>query len=511
MRVERRNHPRGEAGTRVSLEETAKRAAEGRLDPRTRAWAIEKLVQGGNPKSITARASIILTALRRERIYVPDPTDAEFIPSAACTLVGCEGLKFLGEDCDGLLVSFLAAVGSIGIEGAVVGHGYEENGQLSHVLAAIYDGKVWHMGDPSTAQPFGTVSHPKRERWVAVPSGQTMCDTIEGGCDPNKIGSGLHGKNMRPYGDFVGVGAPHGTIGQPSEPTVALQDVGAPYVIDALARRSGELQVRLDDLRYKHIYLGMLRREQLDRPIADVGDPSAPVEGQWKLADEEYYQALIPFTEKALRYTFEAIDGKRAAGYDPQAKSIVIVGDPGEPQLNMSENGDMTVNNAPAGQPAIVPSAYHSAGQVGALPLISILILAGVVVVSLTALGMTYMVTKTVDKAISAATDSDMVTLYNRLIAKGYTPEQANIAVDKVGKTISSQAAAQANLEKEKNKGIGSITETINLVLYGLMGLTLLGVGAYAIVKFGPAVGEAWDERKAAKRGGSRDMVLVGG
>lgn len=235
MKVERRSHPRGEKGTKISLEEASKRASEGRLDPRTRAWSIEKLLEAGYPASKKDQAAALLAALRRERAYVPDPTDAEFMPSAACQLAGCEGLTFLGEDCDGLLIAFLAAAGSIGIEGAVVGHSYEADGQLSHVLAAVYDGRTWHTCDPSTDEPFGQVARPTREKWLSVPGGMVMCDGRT--CNRNQAPDLVR----RGDGDFVGVGTPKERRGYVAEPAPQKKDEGPaiPLAVGAISAATG--------------------------------------------------------------------------------------------------------------------------------------------------------------------------------------------------------------------------------------------------------------------------------
>jgi len=505
MKIERRKHPRGEAGTHSSMQEVARRAAEGRLDPRTRAWSIEVIDRAGRPKGAVAQATAILEALRRERFYVPDPTDAEFVPSAACTLVGCEGLKFLGEDCDGLLVSFLSAIGSIGIEGAVVGHGYPErqpdgtdafNGELSHVLAGVFDGSTWIVCDPSTHEPFGVVGKPAREKWITVPNIDLLCDSAVSICDPARMGSGISGARMRPYGDFVGVGSPsvgslagpaRGTLGAPAE--IVLQDVGAPYVKQSLAQRAGALQAQLDEARYRYIYLTILRQQYLDRPIVDP-TPGDPVAGMWKSADEQYYKALVDFSERAVRYVNEAIRGERVAGYDPAQAAVVVLGKPGEPTLQMDAQGNMTIGGASPGNSAIVPSVYT--GQVG----LGALAFAAIVVISVSTVALGYFAWDAVKAHIDAGVKTSTVALYDKMLEKGYSPEEASVAMDKVGESIANEAAAKAALEREKNTGTRDITDTIQLALYGLLGIGIFGAGVYAVSTFGPMLRAAASRRR---------------
>ena len=130
------SHPRGSVGAKRSLDKVVEFIARDRLDPRTRAWAIDKLAKGGNPQNDYDRARVIYNALKR-KIYVPDPFDAEFMQSAVCTLDNCEGVAFHGGDCDDLSISYGSAIESVGIRAAVIGHSYREDKEITHVLDRI--------------------------------------------------------------------------------------------------------------------------------------------------------------------------------------------------------------------------------------------------------------------------------------------------------------------------------------------------------------------------------------
>lgn len=490
MKVERRNHPRGETGTRISLEETAKKAAEGRLVPAVRAWAQEKIVQAGRPRDPMKQAEAILLALRRERMYIPDPVDAEFIPSAACTLVGCEGLKFLGEDCDGLLVAFLAAIGSVGIEGAVVGHGYSQDGQLSHVLAGVFDGKVWHMCDPSTDYPFGYVDRPVRERWIAVPGINLLCDSSNGACDLKTLGSGVGPGRMRPSGDFVGVGSPVGAVGA-SAGMVGSPAWNEPWMLETLSAQVDRAKQALEQIRLAHARLQILRAEYMSRPIAQVEDPSAPVEGEWKLADENYYQSLVAFSNQAVRYGNEGLKGTRPVAWDAQGKVVVVGGLPGEQQLEIDNVGNMSISQMPGQEPkTFVPSAYS--GQVG----MGWLAAGVVVVVAVAAFESIRVICTTIEKKAEAAIKTDLGAIHTDLTNKGYSPAEADKSVQTIGQSISEKAAAQAKLEEAKNKPLSEMSETVKTVVIGAAGIALIGVLAYGIVTFTPAIKDALDDRR---------------
>jgi len=94
--VDRRDQPHGDEGIQFSLTEVAKRIATGRLDPHVRAWTTRRLAEAGNPKGPVARAKVLLSAVRgpgKNGRWVPDPTDAEFMPAARDMVETCKGGK----------------------------------------------------------------------------------------------------------------------------------------------------------------------------------------------------------------------------------------------------------------------------------------------------------------------------------------------------------------------------------------------------------------------------------
>lgn len=336
-KVVKRTHPRGELGTSISIEEVARRATEGRVDPKTVAWAREKLAQAGWPQTKLAQAEALLAALRRERHYVDDPTDAEFIPSAACTLEGCDGLTFLGEDCDGLLVSFLSACGAVGIWGAVVAHAYDPSGNnLTHVLAAVYDGEYdwsdtskgnWIRCDPSTNQPFGTVSKPTREKMVLVPGGAMLCDQKPTcGAPPTDIKQYLPSE-----GTFVGVGKPKagsGTMGLPSSLTPFDNPVEERAAAEQLGRDM-RLALGMGSEVLKERYR---RRRYLEMSGVKLDNPS------WTPANDAQINNMVVIDQLAARYVREAESGKRKLWKDSATGEVIIGGTEAEPYLEASGN-----------------------------------------------------------------------------------------------------------------------------------------------------------------------------
>lgn len=99
-KLTRKAHPVGEAGTKASLIAVRDAVLRGYVDPEVRAWAIKRLKDRGNPEDQVERARVLLTAIRDEKIWVPDPPNTEYVQEARLTLgEGPDKLVFDGGDC----------------------------------------------------------------------------------------------------------------------------------------------------------------------------------------------------------------------------------------------------------------------------------------------------------------------------------------------------------------------------------------------------------------------------
>lgn len=103
-KIDKHEHPFGEAGTRKSLDAVAKKIKEGYTDPRVRAWAIECLERARREEGIACdtereRAEVLLRAVQK-KLWVPDATATEWIAGAHLTLcVDKNAPCFHGGDC----------------------------------------------------------------------------------------------------------------------------------------------------------------------------------------------------------------------------------------------------------------------------------------------------------------------------------------------------------------------------------------------------------------------------
>lgn len=257
--VEERAHPPGEQGVRLSLEEVAKRATKGSYHPRVTTWArntLEKARSAGQRvKTPMDRARVLLGAVQK-KLWVPDPVGAEFI--AGAHLLACDDesdgqVCVKGADCDELVVVLAAALSSVGIYTMIVGHAYDKEQRIEHVLCAVHcDGK-WHYADPSTDMALGKCVPFSRERLLSMPNVQVLCD--DRSCLSSKSFN-PEDLNFVSKGVFVGVDGPReqmtlaglaSNIAWLSEPATWLGDVAVidlkdPATMIEVKRMMGLLQ-----------------------------------------------------------------------------------------------------------------------------------------------------------------------------------------------------------------------------------------------------------------------------
>ena len=345
-KVVSRPQPRGRKGIDLSLSEIVKRVENGRKDPKTRAWATETIVRsnlGGFKADKMAQAKAILERLRKDRIYIEDPIDVEFMPSAACTLDGCDGLTFLGEDCDGLVIAYLSAIESVGIEGALVAHSYESHREHTHVLAAVRDESrnTWVRCDPSTDDPFGSSSTPTRETFYAIPGGRILADS-NGPRNVGSVPSGLSNGPSKVNGDFVGVGNP-----QAKPALTGLTD----YAKELVTRRITDITIELADswydIKFKYTERKLLC-EMIGVPV---------VSGNWNEEQDQYYKDMEKWIPYMINYGYEASKGDRDVFFTEEEGELIL-GKPGEVYVGIEKDGKFDIrdtSNPPTGTLGISP------------------------------------------------------------------------------------------------------------------------------------------------------------
>ncbi len=224
LTVVRKDHPPGERGVRSSLNEVANKIAEGGSHPKVRAWALEQLerarkLEGIGCKTDRERADVLLRAVQK-KLWVPDPVATEFMAGAhltACDRSTPDELCFISGDCDDLAILLGSCFLSVGLNAMVVGHGYDRDQNIQHVLlavrvrkqggaAAISGGRQqheWLYADPSLpTMKLGQVTAFSRERLLSVPDVKVICDAssclVNRDFDPDELGFAEHGV-------FVGV------------------------------------------------------------------------------------------------------------------------------------------------------------------------------------------------------------------------------------------------------------------------------------------------------------------
>lgn len=207
-----RPHPRGNKGAKKSVRKTAQAAAAGRVSPKVIEWTRSRWVAAGAPEDTEETATTLLDTIRREKFYIPDPVDGEFVPHPDCMLADCDGISFDAGDCDDLSAAYAAALESIGITCAIIGQAFDNEGSITHVLVGVEVRRgVWRYADPTENFPFGHANKPSREYWVSLPGGTTLCDARPS-CIRKMQGTPSP-RIERIDGDFVGLG-----VGGPDDP-----------------------------------------------------------------------------------------------------------------------------------------------------------------------------------------------------------------------------------------------------------------------------------------------------
>jgi len=111
-------------------------------------------------------------------------------------------------NCDDLVVLLASSFLSVGLNTMVVGHAYNTQKNIQHVLAAVRIADQWQYADPSTDFPLGKCERFTRERLLSVPNVKVVCD--ETSCLSNPASIDPDREGFVEKGLFVGVdGVPH--------------------------------------------------------------------------------------------------------------------------------------------------------------------------------------------------------------------------------------------------------------------------------------------------------------
>jgi hypothetical protein len=198
VQTDKRSHPAGGKGARLSLKEVAERAWKARMSPRLRAWVTQQLDKHNvSTGARRQKAQAVLEEFRKKVPYVADPVMGEFMETPNQTLCLDEGgLCFIGTDCDGAAITLASAMMSIGIPAMIIGSSHHDPYDVpSHVFMAFEDELgAWVKMDGTTKHPVGRVAPSMREFWI----------------EPGKEAK------ERGEGDFVGMAGDGALAGAPS-------------------------------------------------------------------------------------------------------------------------------------------------------------------------------------------------------------------------------------------------------------------------------------------------------
>ena len=167
--TDKRPHPAGSPGARLSLKEVAERAWKARMSPRLRAWTTQQLDKHNvSTGTRHQKAAAVLEEFRKKVPYVSDPVMGEFMASPQQVLCLDEGgLCIVGADCDEMSITLAAAMMSIGIPTMIIGSSHKDPVDIpSHVFMAFEDeNSDWVRMDGTTKLPVGKAPPRMREFW----------------------------------------------------------------------------------------------------------------------------------------------------------------------------------------------------------------------------------------------------------------------------------------------------------------------------------------------------------
>jgi hypothetical protein len=158
---------------------------------------------------------VLLTALRAQRAYVPDPVDTMMIVAPAEFLAACDGTCITSGACGTLTAALAAAISSIGIPCAVVAQAFNSEEDIQHVLVAVQPQRgAWYYAEPSEPRvPFGSISaSPTHEVWLSVPGAKVLCDMSP---DCFRAMQGRQAQLTQPRGDTIGIGVGEAVMDAP--------------------------------------------------------------------------------------------------------------------------------------------------------------------------------------------------------------------------------------------------------------------------------------------------------
>lgn len=487
INVERIRVARGEEASRLSLAKMCIKIREGRLNPWVRAYAMKKIVEAGSPDGEDARARAIYEAVVREKIYVPDPIDAELIAGAACTLADCDGLAFEGGDCDDQVVAFFAAVMSVGIRAYICGQAVtlprRPTQPLDHVSGGVWlrHEKQLRRCDPAKKLPYGRSFPSGRDLWIDPMSGMDLCEGPV--CDISQWRSAP----MSSHGDFIGVGAgPEDDISRviscggidgfscPAEPAMGpgspqggmngkwhrppavglAEGIVEPakkipgldrFVRDIqveLLQKQGGLAAKWQEVVYAYNLMlatrKLIGKQQLD-PVSAVA--TSDPKDLWTDAQEAGLRNLQPTVGLASRYLGDGASGTRPV--DRVNGDAVVLVDAAEPQIVRTPTGDVAVVNpsGPGSPTSVVPSGFFAFE-----PILTTIIVVGVaaaVVVSIMS------ICDAVKAQTARARSKDLQDQQRYLTEKGWTPDQVNAAMAQLAETSQRIASGEASSKSE--------------------------------------------------------------
>lgn len=501
--MEKRPHPGGAMGSKVSLEEVGKRGWAARLDTDLAAWVGRTLVAAGNPKSIRGKVQALLDEYRKKTIYGSDPAQAERMVAPKYQLCLVDGgICFPIRDCDDGTIVMLGACLSIDIACKVVGQAftaeevdrYNRTRIATHVLLAIQDEDGnWLRVEPSSDDYGVGDFYPATQEWWFDPSAAPNVDVAGAG------------------GDFVGVGRPQGLGGV--EEVIANNLESAIGMLATSVFGLGAALITMDGVRGA---LGGGYDPEASTGVA-TSVANFPEDGRWTESMAAVSRNLWAIGNTLMGAAVQAREGTRKILVDKDkgdAYFEFLDGDPwhlmtiatstteGAVMMFLDPGGTILSGLTAKGTALAVDEvkAILASGKTGAppsrlglAPIVIGLIVAGAV---LAAIAQCYIIAKLCDTATAIAKESTRKKILECVLQGKCTPEQG-AALEKVqdeGRVAEKKAEADAS--KVGLFGTDWLEKAGNVLTVAVVGGVVIG----GLVLFAPLLRTAVEEWQASRR-----------
>jgi len=283
-------------------------------------------------------------------------------------------------------------------------------------------------------------------------------------------------ENLRPTGDFVGVGKPKGTVGAPED---ASKEWPA---LDVNLR--GRIVGWIDGYRAELLSNWMQclsYRDQLltfrSKASLPVIDPEGTI-GGWGVREEQYVAQLGTIVWALIGYAKDVVDGHRPVAWDDSKSEAVIIGDESEQKVFVDSNS-LVLDMKASMTGSVSGPGQVSGPELGVVVGLVILGIIGIAVTSVSVYATTKLVVGLLAERARERMQKQVIDFVEQQIKDGVPEAEAW----KRGQALLAESAAarDAANKKDENDPFSKFLDTMKVGLYVAAGVGVLIVGSQLI------------------------------